>query len=218
MDNQKKQQLLKNTENLLLLKKEKSFKLFSKSIPMFYLSTGRSIFLLSILILFFILLKFLLFSTTNAVVIISEMAVNLNAIIIPIFTVIITGYAIFQALASGRTMITLISIPHKKEQSKFAIYNLYFYGIALFYLFLIVLNFILLFAFKFFPNDWYLKCFSITVNESIAAFLISFYLVVVLNFLLEAKSFIYNLFQVFITNASSTSIDYIENLKNNEGK
>ncbi|WP_261134392.1 hypothetical protein, partial [Bacillus sp. Marseille-Q3570] len=131
---------------------------------------------------------------------------------------IITGYAIFQALANGNTVLQLIAINHEGKLDKFTVYNLYFYGLSIFFLFIIILNFILLFTFKYIPSNWSLKFISKGTNEYISASLITFYLIININFLIEVKCFIYNLFQTFITNASSASIDYLSKKEDNQEK
>jgi hypothetical protein len=212
MDEAKKEQIKKNTLELLELKKINSNKLFLESIDFFKLSKRRSCFLLLVFVVILVFLKFLLFNVTSAIDIISSLTVNINTIIIPIFAIVITGYAIFQALANGQTMITLITVRHGEESSKFKIYNLYFFGIGICYLILIITNFLLMIFFNDLPRDWHLPYLSQRLSELISATLISFYIVLVLNFLIEVKSFIYNLFQVFITNASSNAISFLEEL------
>lgn len=208
-----KQKLYDNTMDLLELKKDNSFKLFLKSLSCFSISKKRIIILGCLFIIIFNTQKLLLFPKVSAINIISDITVNINTVIIPLFGIIITGYAIFQALANGNTLIRLIQVSHKKESNKFAIYNIYFYGISIFYLGIIIMNFLLLITFKYLPSDWSLGLFSDSINEYIAAALITVYLVIIFNFLIEMKSFIYNLFQIFITNATSSAIEYLEDDK-----
>lgn len=211
MDNNKINQLIENVLKLLELKKIKSTSIFFKSLHLFSLSPLRSI-VLSFFFWFFVIIQMtLLFPHHSAIDIISDLTVNLNAIVIPIFAVIITGYAIFQALGNGNTMITLLTVKHNEKYSKFAIYNLYFFGIACCYLILIIINFILMFIFKYMPSDWSIPYFTEKSNEFISSILISAYLIVILYLIIEVKSFIFNLFQVFITNASSSAEELVKN-------
>src|SRR5690606_33364197 len=130
----------KNTRELAELKRKGSFELFLKSMERFSLSKTRFIILGILFIFMFLIQKFLIYPKVPAITVISDITVNLNAIIIPVFTVIITGYAIFQALSNGSTLIRLISVNHEDKLDKFSIYNLYFYGLAIFYLGIIILN------------------------------------------------------------------------------
>lgn len=211
MNNQK---LFNNTNELVKLKKLKSFDLFLLSLKRFSLSKTRIKILGIFYIIIFLTQKFLMYPKIQAISIISDITVNLNTIMIPIFAVVITGYAIFQALSNGSTILRLISINHEEQLDKFSTYNLYFYGLSIFYLGIVILNFLLLVIFKYLPADWSLSFLSESINEYIAAFLISLYLILNLYFLIEIKSFIYNLFQIFATNASSASIEYFS--KNNK--
>lgn len=208
MSNQK---LFNNTQKLVNLKNLNSFDLFLLSLKRFPLSKQRIKILGVLFIIIFLTQKFLIYPKVSAISVISDITVNLNTVIIPIFTVIITGYSIFQALSNGSTLIRLIAVKHKEQLDKFSTYNVYFYGLSVFYLGIIILNLLLLVTFKYLPEDWCLNFFSKSINEYIAAVLISLYLVTILYFLIEIKSFIYNLFQIFTTNAAETSIQYLAN-------
>lgn len=211
MNNQK---LFDNTQKLVELKKLKSFDLFLLSLKLFSLGKTRIKILGVLFVIFLLTQKFLMYPKVQAISIISDLTVNLNTIMIPVFAVVITGYAIFQALSNGSTLIRLISINHQDNIDKFSTYNLYFYGLSIFYLGIIILNFVLLAIFKYLPKNWYVSFLSVTVNEYIAAILISLYLVLNLYFLIEIKSFIYNLFQIFTTNATSASIEHLSDKEN----
>ncbi|PEI81405.1 hypothetical protein COM25_04520 [Bacillus wiedmannii] len=134
---------------------------------------------------------------------------NINDIIVPTFAVIITGYAIFQALANGSTLINLMAVS-EAEKSKFEEYNLYFFGLSLLYLGIIILNLLLMLFFKNVPADWSLPFVSHQVNEIIASVLMTVYLGILMHSLIELKSFVYNLFQCFIINAASSGIDFLK--------
>ncbi|WML30211.1 hypothetical protein RCG24_20385 [Neobacillus sp. OS1-32] len=208
MDNQK---LFDNTQELVNLKKINSFDLFVLSLKRFTLSKQRMKILGVLFIIIFLTQKFLIYPTTSAISVIADIAVNINYVIIPIFAVIITGYSIFQALSNGSTLIRLIAVKHEEQLDKFSTYNVYFYGLSIFYLGITIMNLLLLVTFKYLPVDWCLSFFSKLTNEYIAAVLISLYLVIILYFLIEIKSFIYNLFQIFTTNAAESSIQYLVN-------
>ncbi|KMK69400.1 hypothetical protein ACJ64_15415 [Bacillus safensis] len=112
-----------------------SNQLFKNSLDHFKITKSRMRFLVIVFVGLFLLLKLILFKFTSAVEIISDLTVNVNTIIIPVFAIIVTAYAIFQALVSDRTMITLVTVKHQDKGSKFEVYNLYFYGVAVSYLF-----------------------------------------------------------------------------------
>lgn len=208
MNNQK---LFDNTQELVNLKNLNSFELFLLSLKRFPLSKQRIKILGVLFIIIFLTQKFLIYPTASAISVIADITVNLNYVIIPIFAVIITGYSIFQALSNGSTLIRLIAVKHEEQLDKFSTYNVYFYGLSIFYLGITILNLLLLVTFKYLPTNWCLSFFSKLTNEYIAAVLISLYLVIILYFLIEIKSFIYNLFQIFTTNAAESSIQYLVN-------
>jgi len=203
-------EIRKHTKDLILSSAGlNSNQLFKASLGLFKISKKRMKFLFVVFVGLFLFLKLILFKATSAIEIVSDLTVNVNTVIIPVFAIIVTAYAIFQALASDHTMITLITVNHQDKGSKFKIYNLYFFGVAVSYLILIVLNFLLMVIFKYLPIDWHLAFWSKETNELISALLISFYITLILNFLVEMKSVIYNLFQVFITHAASNAIKHL---------
>lgn len=211
-----KDNLIQNTLDLLELKKLSSTDLFKESYKRnFKLSIKRIFFLIFLFVLCFYILFFFAFKETPAIAIISDLTVNFNAVMIPIFAVLITGYAIYQALANETTITTMLTVVSKREKiSKFATYNLYFFGVICSYLILIVVNFIILFIFKYMPQDWSSPLFTNQVNEIIAATLIGFYVTILVNFMIEVKSYVYNLFQVFFTNATESAIASVKGTQN----
>ncbi|WP_209125161.1 hypothetical protein [Alkalihalobacillus sp. BA299] len=153
----------------------------------------------------------------NAIESYRDFVKEVNEIVIPTFAVIITGYAIFQALVNGETLITLISMD-SKERSRFAEYNYYFLGLSLLYLILIIFNLLALLIFKNMSKEWHLQFLSNKLNEGITSFLIAVYVTFVIHSLIELKSFIYNLFQCFNINAAHTAINHIKGQKNNNSE
>ncbi|WP_077210392.1 hypothetical protein [Bacillus dakarensis] len=133
-----------------------------------------------------------------------------NVIIIPIFALIITGYSIFQAISTGESLYTLLTNT-LEERSMFQVYNLFFFLISIQFLAIIIMNFILFVIFTNIPVSWQLPNFDQEVNERIASGLLSLYIVIIVHSLIEVKSFIYNLYQIFSTNAVAKSIQYLKN-------
>ncbi|KGR88413.1 hypothetical protein [Lysinibacillus odysseyi] len=211
-----KDKLVNNALNLLELKKLNSTALFKESIKRnMKISKKRAIFLIFLFLFCFYVLFRIVFQKTPAISIISDLTVNVNTVIIPIFAVLITGYAIFQALANENTITNMLTVVNEGEDkiSKFAIYNLYFFGVICSYLSLIIINFILLVVFKYLPADWSNPFFAETTNEIVAAILISMYVTVLINFMIEVKSYVYNLFQVFLTNAIESAITRVKSVE-----
>ncbi|GAB1303979.1 hypothetical protein [Bacillus altitudinis] len=217
MDEEQKQKIADHTLDLVKSKELNSKKLFLNCLGLFKLSTSRKVFLIFLLMASFLFLKYFIYKVANAIDIILEITANVNVVIIPVFAIVVTAYAIFQALANDQTMITLITVDHQNQGSKFKAYNFYFFGVGVFYLFIIILNFVLILIFKFMPSTWYIVFLGKDINEFLSAFFTSVYVIIIINFLIEMKSVIYNLFQVFVTHAASNAIKYLnESDQNNE--
>ncbi|MBX9972535.1 hypothetical protein [Cytobacillus firmus] len=210
MKDEEKKGMIQNLE--AIWKDDTSAKLFANSISSIHPSGKRLLFLLILLGVTF--LSYDKFFNKNIHAIESTLLItnSINAVLVPIFAVLITGYAIFQALANGRTLVALIKASDK-EKSKFQRYNYFFFSITTLFLFIIVLNFILSVFLNNVPNTWHLPYFTIENNNRIFSFLISVYLTFVINALIEVKSFIYNLYQVFSAHATASAIDYLDKEK-----
>lgn len=207
-----------NLVDLIETKRKSSFQLYKLALNKSNFSKKRSFILFTFFLIFFVIIYFFVFPKTSAIKVISSISTDLNTIIIPMFAVIITGYAIFQALANENTIKMLLTVKHKNSSSKFVEFNLYFYGISISYLIVIVINFCLTMLFKYLPADFYIPFLPVWVNEITSSFLISIYIAINLNLLIELKSFIYNLFQVFFTNGSVSAMDYYKELVESEKK
>jgi hypothetical protein len=122
----------------------------------------------------------------------------------------VTGYAIFQALVNGDTLITLLKIS-EKEKSKFQEYNYFFLAFSILYTIIIISNFCIALFLRNVSLDWHIAYFSVKVNNAIYSIVVSAYITIVLNALIEIKSFVYNLYQIFSTNAAAKGISYLNN-------
>lgn len=138
MNATQKDKLIKGTKSIT--KEDNFMQLFRECLPLFYLSVRRCVFLFFVGLFICVLLYYFLFQDVMAINLFKELIADVNEIIIPTFAVLITGYAIFQALASGPTLVVLIMVDNADEKTKFEKYNLYFLGIAILYLFIIILN------------------------------------------------------------------------------
>ncbi|WP_342495647.1 hypothetical protein MHB69_12890 [Bacillus sp. FSL K6-0994] len=217
MDQEQRERLYANTHDLVKYKQLKSNEIFLLALKDFTLSKTRGYLLVILLMASFLFLKFFIYKVVSAIDVILEITSNVNVIAIPLFAIIVTAYAIFQALSNGPTIINLIT-SGKTNGSAFKKFNLYFYGVALFYLFIIILNFVLILTFKFMPSTFYLGLLSKNINEVLSAFFTSLYVILVVYALIEMKSVIYNLNQVFLTHAASSSIKAMEDLAMEDSK
>ncbi|KXG09961.1 hypothetical protein AT864_01521 [Anoxybacillus sp. P3H1B] len=214
MNQKRREKLKENTERLLSehsspTSKNPSDVLIIESIKFLAPSKRRKKLLLLVFIGLFLLYFFVLIKNGRVISNFMDIVKEVSEIVIPTFAVVITGYAIFQALANGSTLINLIIVNGKKG-SKFEEYNLFFLGVSILYLFIMLLNLVLFIIFKNIPKEWCIKSLSIEANNALASLLIAFYLTFIINAIIELKSFIYNLYQCFNINAASETINYLK--------
>ncbi|MFA2814597.1 hypothetical protein AB1I91_12785 [Bacillus paranthracis] len=214
MNQEKKDQLIESIRRLTD-QNVKSDQFVKKSLALQIPSMRRFLFLVVVSLAFFAIHYFLLVHSESYIENFTDLLGNINDIIVPTFAVIITGYAIFQALVNGSTLINLMAVS-EAEKSKFEEYNLYFFGLSLLYLGIIILNLLLMLFFKNVPADWSLPFVSHQVNEIIASVLMTLYLGILMHSLIELKSFVYNLFQCFTINAVSSGIEFLKEHKERE--
>jgi hypothetical protein len=132
-----------------------------------------------------------------------------NNFAIPVFTLIFTGYAIFQALSNTETLTALLSV-EENEKSKFEEYNLSYLCNAMLYLSIIGINFIILVVFSGVSSTWHLSWFSNLKNNVIATILTGVYIMLNVHALLEVKSFVFNLYNCFAINAVANGLDRLK--------
>lgn len=206
-----KEKLIQNAKRLLRYKEINSNALLKESLKHLKPTYKRSILSICVFFLSALIFNLYIFKNIQVVHFLVELTQQLNIILVPVFAVIITGYAIFQGLVNGKTLLLLTGIDHKDKGSKFEVYNLYFFGLSCIYLMVIIINNIILMIFRILPEESSFVLFSKFTNEMISSILLSFYIVIILNLLLNMKNFVYNLFQVFITNAAVNVIDSLSN-------
>jgi hypothetical protein len=177
----------------------------------------RSIFLLITLCIIFMFLYFNKEVNNNIILKFSSINKDFSGILLALFAVVLTGYAIFQALANGPTLVNLMTVS-EEEKSKFKHYNMSFFSITILYLALIILNFFLYLFFSLISPKWYFPFLNNELNTYLALALFSLYIVIIFHALFELKSFIYNLYQCFSINAASKGIDYLIKYKEDQSE
>ncbi|PFI66509.1 hypothetical protein CN918_04085 [Priestia megaterium] len=216
MNQEKNDRLAKNIRKLISSNLDmNSDDIIKKSLVPQIPSNRRVIALLIFSLIFFLIHYFLLIKDGKIIEKFTDILGSVNDIVVPTFAVIITGYAIFQALVNGSTLINLMVASEDKDEdeSQFDKYNFYFFGLSMLYLILMILNFLLIIFFKSVPEDWSLSFLSQRINNILASVLMTIYFTVLLNCLVELKSFVYNLIQCFALNAASTGIEFLEEYK-----
>lgn len=116
--------------------------------------------------------------------------------------VLVTGYALFQAILS-RNQILILCSTKENERSNFTKFNFYFYYLGLFYSTIIIFNFLFL---SLFGNEELSKILLFKYNKILSNkwFLligVGLYLFWILILMLDIKSFFKNLYDNFKLNA-----------------
>ena len=143
---------------------------------------------------------------------------NINDVILALFGIIFTGYALFQALIGKemlRRMINTTVGTGKEEKSKLQEANELFAEVMILDFICVITNVVLTIIGKCIPSDAILFK-TMWLNNLLAGFGIGFYFYVIALTLLEVKSFIYNMFQWFNFHAGTRLIE-IMNREDDEG-
>ena len=185
------------TSSQLLLKSMDLFKITRKNIL-------RKILFLVIQIC----LAYNLSKAVNAIEILKSSIITLNEVLIALFGIVFTGYALFQALIGKKMLIYMVGNNSKSEKdiSYLKESNLYFVKFMLIQFLGITINILLIIILNLLPQYWSLfsdnnmNVFSSTV---IITFIFHYYFEV----LWETKSFVFNVFQLFNIHAMSRVIE-----------
>lgn len=175
------------------------------------LKTIKRVFLICILSLFSLPLINHISISENTYKYVEILVNSTDTLMLGLFAITFTGYALFQALTSGHTLISFLK-ERTKNMSKFEEFNLSFFSLTLGYLFIISINYILKISLPIIV-DFKLLNFLGSFKNNIVNISIYFYFVFNIFLLLEMRSFIFNLFQCFNVNAISHGIKYLKDDK-----
>ena len=147
---------------------------------------------------------------------------SLNTIVLALFGIVFTGYALFQALINHDLLKRLLitegkSIKAKRNRtnqeeiskSKLQESNEYFVKVMILIVTAIVTNAVLLLLVGTLPKDFHLPL-SNNINNTMAAILIWIYFFYLLLIIWEMKSFVFNMFQLFNAHAGSKAIELLK--------
>lgn len=192
-----------------LLSDNKSNTLIVDTLSLTMPSKKRSFILMVLFLILFTLYILVFVKHGNPILNSIKVVEMVNNISIPIIAVAVTGYSIFQALVNGNTLITLLTV-NDKEYSKFKKYNNFFLGFSILFLVIIIANFLINIALVNLSPNWSLPLFTAPINNVLYSLTISLYITFILNALIEVKSFIFNLYSIFIINAASKGLEHIK--------
>lgn len=207
----KKEELIRNLCEMEKYKQIDFRELFLESLETIRPSKKRLVFLAlgAILALYPICL---IIKSDNTLQVVRQVIEITNGIVLALFAILFTGYALFQALISRNTLKVLFmsksKIKSKKEsvsKNTFITYNLYFFIMCISYVALIVFNYLSLLGILVFNYlDVSITSFIILFIEFV---FLEIYFVINLLLISEIKSFIFNLFQCFNISAISNMLE-----------
>ena len=135
----------------------------------------------------------------------------LNTVMLSLFGIVFTGYALFQAMIGDELLILLVELdPADKEEtsSKLEETNVYFIKVMMLQFFIILTNLLLRISLKLLPPDWNLFGSQI-INEGICFIGVLAILDVNVEIIWEIKCFIFNVFQLYNLHAVSRILNML---------
>lgn len=177
----------------LLINDKKSMELLSEAIKRMKPSWRRIIFLFIVSLIFSPICYRIGFSKETIELMIKNIEF-VNSVVLALFAIIVTGYAIFQALSSDDLIFSLLSYK-VKDEPYFRIFNIYFLGIASLYLISISVNFVAIFFLKNIDPHYSVSFLSNLTANIITTCIIFVYFFYHLFLITEVKSFLFNLYQ-----------------------
>ena len=202
---------------LKILKKQTSGKLILEALEVFKISKKnwkQQLCLYSISLLVSVIVG-ISPRTVNVVVDSTQLVLD---VILALFGIVFTGYALFQALINDELLIRLLcdtsKDAKKEEKSKLQETNETFVKCMLLNILAIMVSLLLRIIISCVPDD-FLVFKELMYNNITAAFLISIYYYFVITIIWEVKSFVFNIFQLFNAYAGTRVLKMFENNSNN---
>lgn len=131
-------------------------------------------------------------------------------LMVSLFGIVFTGYALFQAFTTGKIVERLLTNTGRYK-NMFQEFNLYFFKTSFSYLLIIILNFILSIILENLSPVFYVSSLSNATNNLIATMLILIYFIINIYLILEIKCLLYNIYQSFNIKAIDEGINAINN-------
>lgn len=135
-----------------------------------------------------------------------------NSTIVSIFGVVFTGYALFQAFINNELLLRMVNDGDADGKNKFQETNDTFAELMILCVISIIVNILLKLTINSLPVDFILFDRKF-YNDMVAIVLLQLYFVFTANILLELKSFIFNIFQLFNLHAGTKIIQILKEEK-----
>lgn len=140
-----------------------------------------------------------------------EIVELINNVILAMFGIVFTGYALFQALIGKEMLVRMVNSTvgvGEREKSKLQESNELFAETMMLNLICVIVNIFLLILGKCIPDDYCLfECMKL--NNTLACIGLEIYFYVFGITLLEMKGFIYNIFQLFNFHAGTRVMELL---------
>jgi len=140
-------------------------------------------------------------------------AINLsNNLIFVLFASVFTVSALFVAFIKGKALQYML-MPNKDGSCTYSLFAWQFYGLIIIFLFIMILNFLL----ELYTGNFqiYLPELIWKYEKLIHSIFISLYIIFILNVILETRSFVCNMYQIF---KYSIYGEYIDQYGEDDGK
>lgn len=135
-------------------------------------------------------------------------------LLLALFGIVFTGYAIFQAVLSRTTLTKMLEVKSEDDESYFLTFNYHFMMLSINLLLLVSFTALMKIFLVMLPDDFYISILNNSLNELLNFFLLSLYLEAVILTLFEIKSFIFNIFQAFKFYALAEGIEELSKKSN----
>lgn len=184
-------------------------KVFKSSFNKFLPSTRRLIVIIFIAMIMFSLISYINIGLKEIINVVD----STNTIILALLALTVTGYAIFQSLSSYETLLVLFIAEDKKDKiCLFLKYQQNFFYLSIIYIAIIILNFIIIFISKNIIEHLSVYTSLTTLyTSSIPPYITNYsidillciYFAIILNSIIELKSFVYGLYQAIAISSIS---------------
>lgn len=196
-----------------LIKKQTSGKLILEALKVFKISK-KNWKQQSCLYISSFLVALVVGMSKSTVSVVADSAQLILDIILALFGIVFTGYALFQALINNELLIRLLCDTSKdakeEEKSKLQETNETFVKCMLLNIVAIIVSLLLRITISCVPEN-YILFKALVFNNVIATFLISIYYYFVITIIWEVKSFVFNIFQLFNAYAGTRVLGMFEN-------
>lgn len=138
-----------------------------------------------------------------------------NSMVIALFGIVFTGYALFQALIDKDMLKRMLKV--KEGKTNIQISNDYFLNVMILDIFCVILNIGLLLLLKVFPVELlnYVDAIFISV---VAIVFFTFYFSIQALAIWEMKSFVFNIYQFFNINAGTKAVEILKENKDKDNQ